>query len=467
MKVILDKKIYNEIWDKIYKDFKFTPNTDTSIKTFEFPMHNEQFNLKSFWNEEQEKIVNTIFKELSDDDIYALEWQSDCFEFNPNENIEYEYHYHDDERNVEVYFPTYYPDGDYYFFIAKDFSYGMFTHPWKKQIYIWGEKLINKINQNVDILNLEKINNNTSTPKFKTIKEIYNLKPDNVNEISPLSKWYNELIDKTIDEITENDVEIMIRQNILLELALKKAIDILNIDVFAGPKCTAGILIHVSKLDISYLKKYSKELKNISLNALNKSKKWKFIDDEEKKEIQEAIKTILEKISTNKLSNNKSNDLIIGFSILLSIALIILAITLTTTKHGWFQGISIIGVAFIAYILYSQISIKQQYKIRFFFDYCSFTCLWSGDELTGKKYGYPITKFKKLGLSNSTIKEIEKLSNLFDMSLNWADPGYGDSPWDKQQWKEFDEQAQRLFERISKELPKNFKLVNEHKPYVK
>lgn len=432
-------------------------------------MYHEQFKLKTMWNENQEKIVNTIFKELSDDDIYALEWQSDCFEFNPNENIEYEYHYHDDERNVEVYFPTYYPNGEYYFFIAKDFSYGMFTHPWKKQIYIWGKKLIEKINQNIDVLNLEKISTNTSTPESKKIKEIYNCKPDNVNEISPLSKWYNELIDKTIDEITEKDVEIMMRQNILLELALKKAIEFLNIDVFAGTTCTAGILIHVSKLDISYLNHYSKELKNISLTAIDKSKKWEFIDDEERKEVQEAIATILEKISKKDLNKNASKHLIIGFFALLSIALIILAITLTTAEHGWFQGIGIILVAFITYILYSNISMKKEekkYKIRFFFDYCSFSCLWADDILIWEKYGHPITKFKKLGLSDLTIKEIEKLSKLFDTSLNWDDPGYGDSPWDEQQWQDFDEQAQRLFERISKELPKNFKLVNEHKPHI-
>ena len=38
MKVILDNKVKNEIWDKIYNDFKFNPSTDTSIKTFEFPI---------------------------------------------------------------------------------------------------------------------------------------------------------------------------------------------------------------------------------------------------------------------------------------------------------------------------------------------------------------------------------------------------------------------------------------------
>jgi hypothetical protein len=35
-----------------------------------------------------------------------------------------------------------YPDGDYHFFIAKDFSWGILGHPWESTITIYGEKLI-------------------------------------------------------------------------------------------------------------------------------------------------------------------------------------------------------------------------------------------------------------------------------------------------------------------------------------
>ncbi|MFX3640069.1 MAG: DUF2716 domain-containing protein [Candidatus Pristimantibacillus sp.] len=35
-----------------------------------------------------------------------------------------------------------YPDGDYHFFIARDFSWGILGHPWEKTITIYGEKLI-------------------------------------------------------------------------------------------------------------------------------------------------------------------------------------------------------------------------------------------------------------------------------------------------------------------------------------
>ena len=63
MKVILDKNLYKEIWDKIYEVFKFNPSTDINVKPFEFNINYKNYKLKSIWNEEQEKIVNNIFKE--------------------------------------------------------------------------------------------------------------------------------------------------------------------------------------------------------------------------------------------------------------------------------------------------------------------------------------------------------------------------------------------------------------------
>lgn len=142
MKVILDKNVYNDIWDNIYKKFKFKPSVDTNVKPFEFDIDYKSYKLKSVWNEEQEKIVNNIFKQISNDEIYALDWQHDCFEFNPKEEIPLDYQYHDNKRDCEVYFPSYYPNGDYYFFISKDFSYGLLGHPWREEIYVFGNELI-------------------------------------------------------------------------------------------------------------------------------------------------------------------------------------------------------------------------------------------------------------------------------------------------------------------------------------
>ena len=170
MKVILDDKVYNDIWAKIDK---IIVNFDTIGVPFELDINNyKSYKLNTIWNEEEEKIVNDIFKEISKNDIYALNWQHDCFEFNPQEEIPLYYHYHDFDRNVEVYFPSYYPNGDFYFFVAKDFSYGLLGHPWRKEIYVFGNELIDKFDGKMEQLDLSKINVNFLDKFVKCIKSI-------------------------------------------------------------------------------------------------------------------------------------------------------------------------------------------------------------------------------------------------------------------------------------------------------
>ena len=154
MKLILDEKLYDEIWNRITKEYKFYPSVD---KTFEFNIENVCYRLNTHWSVEQEKIVNDIFKNISNDDLYALDWQHDCFEYNPNDNLELDYHYYDNDRDVEVYFPSYYPNGDYHLFLSKNWSYGMFGHPWNKEIYIFGEKIINGFQKKEDDLNITRL----------------------------------------------------------------------------------------------------------------------------------------------------------------------------------------------------------------------------------------------------------------------------------------------------------------------
>ena len=82
------------------------------------------------------------FEELTDDEMYALDWQHDCFTFLPKEHIPFEYEEYDSDRKCQVYFPTYYPNGDYHFFVDKEWKYGLFGHPWEHEIVVMGEMLI-------------------------------------------------------------------------------------------------------------------------------------------------------------------------------------------------------------------------------------------------------------------------------------------------------------------------------------
>lgn len=155
---ILNTRDYREVWDKVYQNFKFRPSINDSKMPFQIDQTHKIFELLAYWNEQQNRTVNEIFKSLDCKNIFALDWQHDCFLFNPWEEIPYGMTWYDDNRDCQVYFPSYYPDGDYHFFISIDFSYGLLGHPWREEIWVFGQNLIQKLEENQAMLMLrEKI----------------------------------------------------------------------------------------------------------------------------------------------------------------------------------------------------------------------------------------------------------------------------------------------------------------------
>ena len=149
MRVILDKNEYKFIWNKVYSKYRFDGSQDEWLS---LPFVNKKYTLSKIWTEEQEKMINGIFSKLCFKELYALDWQHDCFVFSPDEDIPLNYCFFDKYRSCNVYFPSYYPDGDYYFFITTDWDSGLFGHPWRKEIFVMGDKLIEEFNKIKDIL---------------------------------------------------------------------------------------------------------------------------------------------------------------------------------------------------------------------------------------------------------------------------------------------------------------------------
>ena len=141
MQIITDKELYRTIWDKIYSDYAFYPSVDSHGKWLKPEGVFRKFKLVNNWNEAQEAVINSILCEVIGNEMYALVWQGDCFHFNPNEKIPIGYEYYDDVRDCNVYFPEYYPDGDYHFFVSKDWEFGLYGHPWRKELIVVGEEL--------------------------------------------------------------------------------------------------------------------------------------------------------------------------------------------------------------------------------------------------------------------------------------------------------------------------------------
>lgn len=131
----------------------------------------------------------------------------------------------------------------------------------------------------------------------RKIKEIYNCDYIVSNEeLYPLQKWYNKLIDKTINEITIADVLRMMRQKEFLNLAMTKAIEFLEDNVFAGETYDGELLEKISEMNTSFLSSYSDKLQTILKNALDISKMHKWSYDGEREEFKIMVDSALKKI---------------------------------------------------------------------------------------------------------------------------------------------------------------------------
>ena len=133
------------------------------------------------------------------------------------------------------------------------------------------------------------------TRKIKYIYDCVAIISD--EELYPLQKWYNQLIDKTLSEITVTDVLRMIRQNQFINLAMSKAIKFLQDDVFIGESYDGEMLEKISEMDSSFLMSYTEDLKSISKNALEKSVIHEWSYDGEKDEFKETVNTIAKKLT--------------------------------------------------------------------------------------------------------------------------------------------------------------------------
>lgn len=153
MLIITDQKLYRSIWDKIYQDYRFSAQSENWLRP---DAAYDVYRLGALWDEMQERTVNQILCRTVATEMYALDWQHDCFLFRPDEYIPYGYQYDDRARDCTVYFPSYYPDGDYHFFVSTDWTAGLFGHPWRKELIVTGDALRREIAKATAALNLEK-----------------------------------------------------------------------------------------------------------------------------------------------------------------------------------------------------------------------------------------------------------------------------------------------------------------------
>jgi len=134
------------IWDRFYPDFSFHP----SIFREHWPVFAEPTPSTSFYvgfhifrepehirtqliSDLQQKMLAAFRRCISiESRIYALNWQHQCYWLDVHRIAL--------TKRWEV--PAL-PNGDYYLFLAQDFSFGILGQPWEMTMCVFGERLLN------------------------------------------------------------------------------------------------------------------------------------------------------------------------------------------------------------------------------------------------------------------------------------------------------------------------------------
>lgn len=149
--MLLTDEQYREVWDKVYDTLHFRPSIDTTVIPFSITAPHTVFDISrsdEFAFENFDHLITEAFIKCTPHgkQLYALDWQHSAFIFDPKDPQQMKSVYIEDSRYMGggyyAFFPTYYPDGDYYFFIDEQFCFGYLSHPWRQEVWIFGEPLI-------------------------------------------------------------------------------------------------------------------------------------------------------------------------------------------------------------------------------------------------------------------------------------------------------------------------------------
>ena len=127
----------------------------------------------------------------------------------------------------------------------------------------------------------------------KTLREISGEQFIAKKDASPLEQWYGELLGKTLDEISLADVSRMLRQNVLPEIAIPKAINILSKDPFDGEFYDGELLKHLSDaLSKSTIEFDHSQLQSIVKKADSEKESFDWGCEDDKRDFEMSLNKI-------------------------------------------------------------------------------------------------------------------------------------------------------------------------------
>ena len=154
---ILEEPEVRAIWDRIYGELHFQPSIQLGVQPFSLSEPYLILALADAAEEQLDKLFAEVPRAFSDclgedEWMYALDWQHSGFRYDPRRPVTEHDHWVEDERysgilggGYNAYFPDFYPDGDYYFFVQQDLKWGWLGHPWRREIWIFGSPLLDAL----------------------------------------------------------------------------------------------------------------------------------------------------------------------------------------------------------------------------------------------------------------------------------------------------------------------------------
>jgi Protein of unknown function (DUF2716) len=147
---------YKQTWDFVYDKLRFNPRNEKE-DLIHIPSPSKYFDIARFYDDGfSEKLYDNLhdsalswFKKISKGNrMYALNWQHDCFSFAPDLPFEKDEF---DEWKIPVF-----PNGDFLFFLTKNFKNGIFANGINLSLILWGMDIIDALEfETPDILAIQ------------------------------------------------------------------------------------------------------------------------------------------------------------------------------------------------------------------------------------------------------------------------------------------------------------------------
>lgn len=130
-----------QLWDRFDAQFRFRPSMHdlpgikepTPSITYSLTYH-DGLRAEPVW---VNRMILDALRCVTDADtsVLVLDWQHQTYRCRPH-------WVRDDEPADQAWPIEIYPDGDYYIWLAEDFRFGTFGHPWEPSLCVFGKELL-------------------------------------------------------------------------------------------------------------------------------------------------------------------------------------------------------------------------------------------------------------------------------------------------------------------------------------